>query len=694
MAENFGATPAQWEHFSKKLGLTADLLPVVSKPTAKISAASTMKQLGKTPSRYNGSGEVVGIADWTSHLATPAEVKTWASKPDYGICIQTRTVRAFDIDCEDSNTVLAVVGTIETALGAVGYPVRYRGNSAKCLLIFKMPGDLPKRVIRMKEGIIELLATGQQFIACGTHPSGVKYEWMDAMGNDGLPESMPELTLEQVNHIWSTLEAKFAVAPSSTASAPSKAKVLHAAIENDPVAQFLISAGSVLTTDKDGRMHITCPFEAGHSTASAISSTTYFPANTGGYQFGHFDCKHASCEHRVDQDFKDALGMPYEDPFDDFDDLTLPLNSLGGTPQDNTQAPETKEAKLEKDKKPRFTVVSADDFAQAKPQMWIVKKVLPQAELGVIYGESTAGKSFFVLDLAACVARGVPWRSHHVAKGRVVYICAEGAGGMRGRLSAYGRSAGVELRDLDVGIIADAPNFMEVSEVKSVLQAIKAFGEVSIIIVDTFAQVMAGANENSGEDVGKALKHCKALHKHTGALVLLVHHAGKDTSKGARGWSGLRAAADVEIEIIRDGDDRVASVTKLKDGSDGADYGFKLQTVVLGVDEDMEEITSCVVEYTEGKRPQKAKRTNASSTETLVLKAMDDLLTVGTDSIALHDLTVHATNQMPFDETSGAKDKRGEQVSKAISLLRDSGRIVVVNGSWLKLPSNEEEELA
>jgi RecA-family ATPase len=41
--------------------------------------------------------------------------------------------------------------------------------------------------------------------------------------------------------------------------------------------------------------------------------------------------------------------------------------------------------------------------------------------------------------------------------------------------------------------------------------------------------VTPGANENSGEDVGKLIEHCKLLNKKTGALVILIHHSGKDS---------------------------------------------------------------------------------------------------------------------------------------------------------------------
>jgi hypothetical protein len=74
-----------------------------------------------------------------------------------------------------------------------------------------------------------------------------------------------------------------------------------------------------------------------------------------------------------------------------------------------------------------------------------------------------------------------------------------------------------------------------------------------------------------------------------------VHHSGKDAKKGARGWSGLRAAVDTEIEVTRGPTARYATVKKQKDGEDGETIAFNLQRVVLGVDDDLEEISSCVV---------------------------------------------------------------------------------------------------
>src|SRR4051812_30511396 len=96
----YGATPTEWAAW-QALGVEDDLLPVVSNLHAKISERSKMRDLGKTPSRYDSRREVVGIPKWTTNIATDKDVARWAKDNDLGICVQTRQVRAIDIDIAD-----------------------------------------------------------------------------------------------------------------------------------------------------------------------------------------------------------------------------------------------------------------------------------------------------------------------------------------------------------------------------------------------------------------------------------------------------------------------------------------------------------------------------------------------------------------------------------------------------------------
>jgi RecA/RadA recombinase len=319
----------------------------------------------------------------------------------------------------------------------------------------------------------------------------------------------------------------------------------------------------------------------------------------------------------------------------------------------------------------RFPIVRASATVLQAPAEWIVKNIMPKADIGIIFGASGSGKTFVALDLAMAIARGEPWHGHRVPQARsVLYIAAEGSGGIGKRIDAYCRRNGLSAADVALSVMYAAPNFMNKDDIADVLRAIVAAGGFDVIIVDTFAQVTPGANENAAEDMGTALANTRALCDATDAMVALVHHAGKDASKGSRGWSGLKAAADVQIEILRhDNGVREIHLEKLKDGEDGLRWAFALDVVELGFDNDGDPITSCVLteaampktEAAPGKGVKRRGRIENHILETMTLFG-------ASDSVKLHVLVDRATETLPAPEP-GKRDTRRQQVTRAIQTL-------------------------
>lgn len=307
----WGASGEEWTHFAKRLDLTADLLPVVSNPKAVISGKSKMAAVGKTPSTYNRDHEVVGIPQWTSHRATERDVARWSRESDLGICVQTRVARAIDIDIGDAEVAQRVRDAVELHLD-LALPTRVRPDTGKCLLMLRMPGEFGKRVIRTAHGAIEFLATGQQFIAVGTHPSGAAYRW-----EGGLPAEVPEVTPAAFEALWASLQALFGIEPSVTGRGLSQRPLVARNADDiqDPVVSFLDATGWVRGWQRDGRVDVRCPWEGEHTTETGESATTWFPAGVGGFDQGHFRCLHAHCEHRSDQEFLEEVGY-IADAFD------------------------------------------------------------------------------------------------------------------------------------------------------------------------------------------------------------------------------------------------------------------------------------------------------------------------------------------------------------------------------------------
>lgn len=318
----------------------------------------------------------------------------------------------------------------------------------------------------------------------------------------------------------------------------------------------------------------------------------------------------------------------------------------------------------------RFSIVHASDALSRPPISWLIKNVIPKADLGVLFGASGSGKTFVALDLAMAIARGVSWRGHRVTRARVLYVAAEGGGGLGKRISAYCRKNGLTLADIDLSIMYAAPNFMSREDITDVQRAIAAAGGFDVIFIDTFAQVTPGANENAAEDMGHALANARALGEASGAMIILVHHSGKDASKGSRGWSGIKAAADFQLEIVRhENGFREIHLEKLKDGEDGLRWAFELETLELGFDEDGDPITSCTIidaeapktEIDTGKGVKRRGRI-----ETHILETMS--LFGEADTVKMHELVDKSVSLLPAP-AAGERDTRRQRVTRAVETL-------------------------
>lgn len=323
----------------------------------------------------------------------------------------------------------------------------------------------------------------------------------------------------------------------------------------------------------------------------------------------------------------------------------------------------------------KFPVITAGMIAKRPAGEWLIKGLLPRADLIVLYGASGSGKTFVALDIAASIARGVAWRGMRTKKARVLYIAAEGGGGVGKRFEAYARHHGINAADLDIGIITVAPNFMMKEDIAELVASIVASGGADLIIVDTYAQVTPGSNENSGEDMGLALSNCRNLTAATGATVLLVHHAGKDASRGARGWSGMRAAADAQLEVIKhENGQRELRIDKMKDGDDGLNWGFKLEVIEVGMDGDGDTITSCVAIETEAPAPvtqeTKAEKGKAERYGMIERHVLEMIASEYSDAVSapLIKLVDNCIDALPKPD-AGKRDIRKQNVHRAIQTL-------------------------
>jgi RecA-family ATPase len=135
-----------------------------------------------------------------------------------------------------------------------------------------------------------------------------------------------------------------------------------------------------------------------------------------------------------------------------------------------------------------------------------------------------------------------------------------------------------------------------VNTIKRAIAEITGPLPVQLVIIDTMSRALNGGNEGA-EDMAALLANADYIRHETGVAILFVAHCGKDAAKGIRGWSGVRAAIDVEIEVTARTDSVqgfVAEVTKERDLPSGDRFGFVLDPAVLGKNRRGKDVTTCV----------------------------------------------------------------------------------------------------
>lgn len=237
------------------------------------------------------------------------------------------------------------------------------------------------------------------------------------------------------------------------------------------------------------------------------------------------------------------------------------------------------------------------DSIEDEPVEWLIQDVLPKKAFAALYGPPGSYKSFVALDIAEAVATGRAWMGREVqAVGAVLYICGEGFGGIGARIKAcklhHATQAGAEIYVIRAAINmrSSAEDFdLLVASIKDLMD--RTGVQFELVQIDTLARAFGGGNENNSEDMGAFIHNAGRIQRMLNCAMMVLHHSGKDATKGLRGHSSLLGAVDTQLELLKVdatpnpsspiAGSGILTISKQKDGQDGMRIGFEMVKVEI-----------------------------------------------------------------------------------------------------------------
>ena len=422
-------------------------------------------------------------------------------------------------------------------------------------------------------------------------------------------------------------------------------------VEGEKCADALIEAGLVATTNHGG----SGKWLDAHSAHLAGRSVVVLPDND---QAGrtHADKVIASLWGVADRikrvelpglqekgDVADFLG---EHTLDELMDIVRSAPVVTAQPEPGDEVPAVEDGAVEP-----YQTMRRDAVFAMPPVEFLVDGLLTDTGFAMMYGAPGTGKSFLAIDIALSVAHGMPWQGQEVKAGQVLYIAGEGIGGFSKRWAAWEKYHGVK-DEPDMYLLPTAVNFREPEDIARLVATIEGVGQkFALVIVDTVARAIAGAEENSSTDMGLFVAACDEIKALTGGALLAVHHAGKDANRGARGSTALLGAVDTSLMVGKSDDIVVLRTEKMKDAEPMDEINLIMQTVPASISE-----SSVVLERTDEK-PKKKKAWRPTGAIKRALQVFDNLcVDRGSAKVRYSDWTAKMHSDMPDcpDSTKGS----------------------------------------
>jgi hypothetical protein len=189
-----------------------------------------------------------------------------------------------------------------------------------------------------------------------------------------------------------------------------------------------------------------------------------------------------------------------------------------------------------------------------QPVRHVLKQRLVANEITAIYGDPKSGKTFVAIACAvACATAGDFWGCNFSELGRVIYVAAERHEQAAERIRAQFKEVGLEQIPSNFVLVGGMPTIrLSQKPLVDQLKKLVSIVNPSLIVFDTYVRMTDNDEDNSRDADNNVLILSEVVRSSQKPCAgLLVHHGGKDPSRGMRGSSALLAAVTAVWKVVR-----------------------------------------------------------------------------------------------------------------------------------------------
>mgnify|MGYP001451697584 CR=1 FL=1 len=249
-------------------------------------------------------------------------------------------------------------------------------------------------------------------------------------------------------------------------------------------------------------------------------------------------------------------------------------------------------------------VTAGDDFTRSAirfsslikypplPVDWLIENVMGTKGVVVFAADSTAGKTWAMLQLTLARIYGTKWMNHYkTSSGKTLYLAYEERHEDLNRRMHKLINGHPELNNKSIKHDAllypmPAGSLFSKSSDKSIdfltqLARVCISESINLIIVDTLRQASGDADENNNTEMGLVLAQLTQLSNLINGAVIVTHHVPKGSGDAPtanyRGASSIRGNADGVLSIVAASKGQPEFVVdKLKQGKAAPNMAFNL----------------------------------------------------------------------------------------------------------------------